>query len=353
MTRIAVMSFAHPHAVSYLQVLSRLPGVEVLASDPGHSGRPAGESGGPALAAELGVRYVDGYDELLAWRPDGVVVCAETSVHPELVGRAAAAGAHVLCEKPLATSLVDARAMIDSCAAFGVFLMVAYPVRFSPAFSSLREMVSAGALGQVLAVTGTNNGRLPVDSRAWFGDSELSGGGAVMDHIVHLADLLDCLSGGVPATSVYAVTNRVVHAGRVAVETGGLLSVSYAVGLISPFHCSWSRPDSYPTWGGCSLQLVGSEGIADLGAFGSRVEGHSNTRGALWLPYGPDLDQLLLEEFLDAVRTGRAGQPDGAVGYRTLEIALAGYRSVLSGQPVVLPTSEEAGPGVHGRRQWN
>ena len=336
------MSFAHPHAISYLRVLSRLPGVEVLTSDPGHSVRPPGESGGPDLAAQLGVGYVDGYDELLAWRPDGVVVCAETSAHAELVNRAAAAGAHVLCEKPLATSLADARGMVDACAAADVSLMVAYPVRFSPAFVALRQAFDAGALGHVRAVTGTNNGRLPISGRAWFGEAELAGGGAVMDHIVHLADLLDCLTDGVPATEVYAVTNRVMHADRVSVETGGLLSVSYANGLIATFDCSWSRPDSYPTWGGCAIQLVGSEGTADLDAFASRVDGHSTAAGPLWLPYGPDLDELLLQEFLDAVRTGRAGQPDGEVGYRTLEIALAGYRSALTGQPVALPLSDDA-----------
>ena len=334
--KIGLMSFAHPHAVSYARALTSRLDVTVLACDPDHAVRPAGESGGPELAASLGVDYVDSYAALLDWGPDGVVVCSENQRHRELVEQAASAGVHVLCEKPLATTLADARAMIDSCAAADVSLMVAYPVRFSPVFAALRSAHAAGALGVVRAVSGTNNGQIPMGSRAWFVDPELAGGGALMDHTVHLADLVDCLFDGTPAVSVYAATNALLHAGRVSVETGGLVSVRYANGVIACFDCSWSKPDSYPTWGGLTLQLTGTEGVADLDAFSSRVSGHSASGGDLWLPYGTDTDQLLVEEFVAAIRSGRRPQPDGEVGYRTLEIALAGYRSASTGQPVDL-----------------
>jgi predicted dehydrogenase len=334
--KIALMSFAHLHAASYARVLAALPGVELRASDPNHHERPPGESGGPELAAALGVAYVDSYAELLAWGPDAVVVCAENARHRALVELAAGAGAAVLCEKPLATTLADARAMIDACARAGVVLMVAYPVRFSPAFGTLRTAYDAGSLGQVVALTGTNNGRLPTGSRSWFVDPQQAGGGAMMDHTVHLADLVDCLFAGVPAVSVYAVANQIMHAGEVSVETGGLVSIRYANDVIATFDCSWSRPDSHPTWGGLTLQLVGTDGIADLDAFGSRVEGQT-AAGPLWLPYGTDTDELLIREFVGAVATGRRPQPDGEAGYRSLQIALAGYESLSAGQPVRLP----------------
>ncbi|MET1004300.1 MAG: Gfo/Idh/MocA family oxidoreductase [Propionibacteriaceae bacterium] len=340
-TKIAVMSLAHLHAVSYIRALTALPGVEVRVSDPDHSARPTGEIGGVELARTLGVPYVDSYAELLAWQPDGVIVCSENGRHRELVEQAAAAGAQVLCEKPLATNPADARAMIEACQAAGVFLMVAYPVRFSPAFAALRNAYDEGRLGEVVAVTGTNNGQIPIGNRAWFVDPELAGGGSLMDHTVHLADLLDLLWGGVPVTSVYATTNRILHAQRVAVETGGLVSLRYANGVIATIDCSWSKPDSYPTWGGLTLQLVGTGGIADLDAFASRVGGHSETAGnAVWLPYGTDSDARLIEEFVDAIVTGRVPQPDGEVGYRTLLVAAAGYASVQSGQPVDVRTIE-------------
>lgn len=338
--KIGILSFAHPHAASYARVLAGRPGVEVVGADPGHAERPPGEVGGPALAAALGVGYVETYAELLAGEPDGVIICAENARHRELVELATAGtpgrSPHILCEKPLATTLADARAMIDRCAVAAVHLMVAYPVRFSTAFSALRSVYDSGGLGRLAAATGTNNGRIPVGDRAWFVDDKLAGGGALMDHTVHVADLLDCLFGE-RAEDVYAVANHILHRDRVRVETGGLVSIRYAGGLVATIDCSWSKPDSFPTWGGLTLQLVGSGGIADLDAFGARVEGHSEgQRNGIWLPYGPDADQALITEFLDAVADGRRPQPDGEAGYRSLEIALAGYASLRTGQPVRL-----------------
>lgn len=333
--RIGLMSFAHLHAAAYAAALTAMPDIEVRASDPGHVERPD-EAGGPSLATELGIGYAATYAELLAWQPDAVIICSENSRHRELTELAAAAGAHVLCEKPLATTVADGQAMIEACRVAGVSLMVAYPVRFSVGFAALAETYRSGALGEVIAVTGTNNGRIPLDSRAWFIDPELSGGGSITDHTVHVADLLDHLFDGSPAQSVYATSNQIMHAGDVSVETGGLVSIRYANGVQATIDCSWSKPDSYPTWGGLTLQLVGTEGIADLDAFGQRVGGHSNSQGSLWVPYGADADAALIGEFLDAVRTGRRPQPDGEVGLRTLAIVQAAYESVRTGAVVEL-----------------
>lgn len=339
--KIAVMSFAHLHAVSYIRCLQAL-GVELLTADPDHVDRPAGEAGGAELAAELGARYVDSYAEMLKWRPDGVVVCSENSKHRELVELAASAGAHVLCEKPIATTLADARAMINACTAQSVNLMIAYPVRFSPAFVALQDTLRSGRLGTPVAVTGTNNGRIPLDQRAWFVDPLMCGGGSMTDHIVHVADLLDSLFESARVRSVYATTNAIMHAGQVAVETAGLVSVSYDNGVAATIDCSWSRPASYPTWGGLTLQLVGSRGIADMDAFSQRVDGHSESAGnGVWLPYGTDSDAVLMAEFVSSIADGRVPQPDGEVGFRTLQIVAAGYESVRTGQPVTLAASSE------------
>lgn len=334
--KIAVLSFAHLHAVSYVTHLLDL-GAEVMTADPGHHDRPADEAGGPSLAAELGVAYVDSYEEALAWGPDGVIVCSENAQHRPLVELAAAAGAQVLCEKPIATTLTDARAMIDACAAAGVNLMIAYPVRFSPAFTALSQTVGSGALGKTLAITGTNNGRIPLDSRSWFVDAAQAGGGSLTDHTVHVADLLDSLLGPSRVTSVYATTNRILHHDKVDVETAGLVSMAYDNGVVATIDCSWSKPPSYPTWGGLTLQVVGTAGIADMDAFSQRVDGYSES-GAhpQWLAYGTDSDALLVTEFVASIAEGRAPQPDGEVGYRTLQIVAAGYESVHTGQPVDL-----------------
>ncbi|HEY5981225.1 MAG TPA: Gfo/Idh/MocA family oxidoreductase [Microlunatus sp.] len=335
------MSFAHVHAASYARLLREWPGVEVVASDPDH-GRRVGETGGAVMAADLGVDYVDDYAALLACRLDGVIVCAENVEHRPLVELAAESGAHVLCEKPIATTLADAGAMTAACAKAGVQLMIAHPVRFAPAFAGLQAMVAAGTLGEIVSVAGTNNGRIPRGERAWFVDPDAAGGGALTDHLVHVLDLLDALWPGSRVAGVYAVANRVLHP-EAAVETGGLAALRLELESGSGrrevpvvIDASWSRPDSYPTWGGLTLRLIGTGGIGDLDPFALRVGGHLEAaRNGAWIPYGPDLDALLLTSFLNVVAGRATAAPDGAAGTRGLAVVLAAYASVSSGQPVV------------------
>jgi len=334
--RIGLMSFAHVHAASYASLLGARPGVELLASDPDHHRRP-GETGGASMAESLGVAYLPDYQALLAEQPDAVIVCAENNEHRRLTELAAIAGAHVLCEKPIATTLDDAHAMTDACAAAGVQLMIAHPVRFAPAFIGLAETVAAGTLGQVLSIAGTNNGRIPRGDRAWFIDPTAAGGGALTDHLVHVLDLIDALWPGVRVSSVYALANRLLHP-ELEVETAGLgvLRLELATGSVPvTIDASWSRPSGYATWGGLTLRVIGSRGISELDPFALRVGGHlSSTANEAWIPYGPNLDALLLDSFLAVVAGDAVAAPDGAAGTRGLAVVLAAYESLRTGQPV-------------------
>jgi 1,5-anhydro-D-fructose reductase (1,5-anhydro-D-mannitol-forming) len=339
--RVGIASFAHVHAAGYARLLASRPDVELVTSDPEPDTRDKGQLRGAALAAELGVTHLASYDDLFASDLDAVVVCTESSRHRALVEQAAAAGVHVLCEKPLATTMEDAVAMREACDAAGVSLMTAYPVRFHPGFRDLRQRVRRGDLGRVLAVTGTNNGQAPMASRRWFVDLDLAGGGALMDHTVHLADLLDDLFDDRPR-AVYAQVNRVVHRNEVDVDTGGLVVLTYADGCAATIDCSWSAPSSYPGWGGLTLTVEGERGSASLDAFADRLEVFDDKAGGLrWHPFGVDLDSLMLEEFLGAVRDGRAPQPDGSVGCRTLEVVLSAYASARSDAVVLLEGSDD------------
>lgn len=330
--RVGLMSLAHTHAVSYASALASRPGVEVIASDPFHSERPAGEVGGAAFADSLGIGYRESYDELLA-EVDAVIVCSENVRHRDDVERAAAASVHVLCEKPLATSAPDAKAMADACREAGVVLMVAFPVRYSSEVVALATSIETGALGQIVSFTGTNNGKLPA-ARSWFADPALAGGGALTDHVVHLADIMDLLLGGVLPDSVYAVEGRALHPGA-AVETEGMVSLQYPGGIIATIDCSWSRPDSYPVWGGLTLHAVGTSGTLSIAPFHRRVDGFSSARGEqLWMSFGENPDSHMITAFLNAIAGSDAAYPDGATGVRTSAVVEAAYASVRSGQPV-------------------
>ena len=227
--------------------------------------------------------------------------------------------------------------MTEGCAAAGVQLMIAHPVRFAPAFAGLADTIGSGALGQIVSIAGTNNGRIPRGDRAWFIDPTAAGGGALTDHLVHVLDLIDALWPGVAVSSVYAVANRILYPDA-AVETAGLASLrlELATGAVPvTIDASWSRPEGYATWGGLTLRVIGSGGISELDPFALRVGGHlSSTGNAAWISYGPDLDALLLDAFLSVVAGEAVAAPDGAAGTRGLAVVLAAYESVRTGQPV-------------------
>lgn len=334
--KVGLLSFAHVHATGYATLLRGMPGVELLTSDPDASSAPAGEVRGAALAEQLGVRHADSYRELFEWGPDAVIVASENARHRPLVELAAKHGVDVLCEKPLATTAADAEAMVAACRGAGVRLGVAYPVRFSPGYAALRETVRGGGAGRVLTVAGANNGRLPADSRAWFTDPELAGGGALMDHTVHIADLLDDLFGEARAEEVYAQTNNLMYdADGVPVETAGLVTVRYDNGAVATVDASWSHPDHHHTWGGLELQLVGERATLEMDAFVQSVSGFDDRRqrGVL-LPWGTNLDAAMVRAFLYGADPDAVQVADGEAGLRSLRIALAAYESALSGRPV-------------------
>ncbi|WP_328501574.1 Gfo/Idh/MocA family oxidoreductase [Streptomyces sp. NBC_00457] len=335
--RVAVLSFAHVHAATYIGLLRDREDIELITADP--DAPPDDPTRGRDLAERLGAAYVDTWDEVFALSPDAVLVTSENARHRHLVERAAASGAHVLCEKPLATTEADARAMIDACARAGVGLMTAYPVRFSPAFVALRRVLADGLLGGLISVHGANNGSNPARSRPWFADQELAGGGALADHTVHLADLVDALLDGEQAAEVYAQANSILDDGGPApdVETAGLVTIRYPGGVVAAVDASWSHPPDHPTWGGLAMTCVGEKAIVEFDAFPPLLGGFDSATGRdRWEAGGADLDAAMLDEFLDAVRTGRRPSPDGESGLRTLRIVLAAYESLRTGQPVAL-----------------
>ncbi len=333
-TRIAILSFAHLHAEAYIGNLRAIVGVEVIGiADEKH---------------ERGEHYADlfdtplysSYEALLAEQPDGVLVCSENARHRPLVEMAAEAGAHILCEKPLATSLADAQAMLDACDAAGVILMTAFPMRFSTPLIEVKAMLDGGGLGKVYGCNTTNQGQMPRRHREWFVDKYLAGGGAVMDHTVHLADILRWYLEN-EVVEVYAQTNRILYADTVDVETGGLLMLTFADGTFASIDCSWSRPLRYPTWGGLALELVGERGLVSVDAFRQTMSTHGRPeKHTAWSFWGSDANQAMVDEFIAAIRETRPPAVTGYDGYKALEVALAAYASVQTGQPVTLPLNE-------------
>lgn len=328
MIRVALLGVAHVHADGYGAWLAGQVGAEVVgfAEDD------------PVLAVDFArntrLRHLPLAD-VLAAAPQGVIVCSETAHHRTYVEAAAQAGAHVLCEKPIATTLEDAHAMLEACARAGVAFHTAFPVRYSPAVQDLRAAVHAGQLGTVLSYSGVNHSVAPDHERGWFSDPLRSGGGAGMDHIIHVVDLLHHLGDRVKA--VYAQLRPVpawLLPGREATDAAGLVTLTLASGAVATIDCSWSRPRAYPRWGHLTVDVTGTAGLRSLDVFAEHVT-VTGSRGRHWAGYGHDLNAAMLRDFLRVC----AGRPalllaDGQAGLRSLEVVLAAYDASRRGHPV-------------------
>jgi predicted dehydrogenase len=339
--KIGIVSFAHPHAASYLHDLGARRDVELRATDSGSFASTGTPLRGRAFAERYDVPYVETYEELLSWHPHAVIVCSENTRHAPDAIRAMSIGAHVLVEKPMATTTEEARRMIAASEAAGVGLMVSHPMRFTPMYLALRDLVRDGGLGRILGATGANIGQLPMGGHGWFTDVALSGGGALIDLTVHIADLLGDLLGSTRATSVYAVANRILHSHNplVDVETAGFVTVRYADGSVATIDCSWSQPDGSPTWGGLTLEVIGTEGVSTIAPFAPHVGGlEAGTGRQIQLAFGVDSTVPMIDEFLASIREGRRPNPDGVAGLRSVAIMEAAQRSATLGT-VVSPVS--------------
>lgn len=333
---VAILGCAHcSHAWSYARALSASPAARLVGvyDDNRRLADP--------VVSDFGAPYFADAAELVALpQVEAVVVCSSTVEHRGLVELAAANGCAVLCEKPIATTYEDAVAMVAACAAAGVPLQMAFVTRFHPLVAEVRTAIDAGELGDLLAIVGGNRGRppLPPAYPPWITDAAQSGGGALMDHSVHLTDVMRHLSGSEVVRVSAEVGSRLWSCG---VDDVALLSLVFDSGMVASVDPSWSVPADNPWDYDFFLRFLGTGGsldIDDLGASLQLVSGRT-TRGMRLVPFGVDVDVLMVEGFLESVRSGELVAPgaNGDDGVRSLEIALAGYESAATAAPVTLP----------------
>lgn len=324
--KVGIMSLAHLHADSYAHCLLTNPRAEFVGladHDPERAARKA---------EQYGVRCFESYEALLESGIEAVLICSENVRHHPLALMAARAGKHILCEKPLATRVADGQAMIDACREAGVLLFTAFPCRFSPAMARLKALVEAGEVGEVLALRGTNRGWNPL---GWFNDPELAGGGAMMDHTVHVADLMRWLLKA-EVEEVYAeIGNNMYHAGY---EDTAMLTLTFTNGVFATLDSSWSRPRTFPTWGDVTLAVIGTKGIIEMDLFAQYMTYYDDKSGRVrQLFWGDNLDYQMVEEFLRAIEGEEVSiLATGEDGVRAVEVAIAGYESARQGAPVKL-----------------
>ena len=325
--KIGFLSFAHMHAASYANCLQQIHDVEIVGIYDDNTTR------GQQMADHFDVPFFAAAESLFKAGLDGVIICSENVNHRPMVEMAADHTNYILCEKPIATTIEDAQAMINYCAAADTQLQIAFPVRFAPAIQNLKEMLDQEKFGQVLSAKCTNHGSMP---GGWFVDSALAGGGAVMDHTVHVIDVLRWFWES-EVVEVYAeVGESLLHPG-LGIDDAGMLSFRLANGVYGTLDTSWSRPKSYPIWGDVKIEITGKQGVAYVDAVREHLLLSSDQVGkSQWVGWGSNMDMGLIQNFVGMIREKREPSITGYDGLKALEVALAAYQSAREGRPVQL-----------------
>ena len=288
------------------------------------------------LAQQTNNRAYANFDEMLA-DVDVVDICTPTHLHHEMVLRAAAAGKHVVCEKPLARTLAQAEEMMAACTAAGVKLLVAHVVRFFPEYALAQQKAENGEIGKTAVIRlkrGTFQPKKAADN--WFVDVEKSGG-MMLDLMIHDFDYARWVAGDV--VQVYAKNISGSHDGT-AVDHG-LAILTHANGTISHVEGSWAYP---PPLFRTRLEIAGDNGLiqfdsGQMAAIGVHLHQQGNDAPDVPLPGSPLSENpytTQIKEFYDYLVNDGAVRVTAVDGYKALQIALAAIQSAQTGQPVAI-----------------
>jgi len=227
-TGISVISFAHGHANAYCQVMGDFLDVTLVSAwDDNHER-------GQRAAENFGMQFCQDVDEVLGDpRVDAVIITCETNRHADFIERAAAAGKHILCQKPLATTLEDCDRIIRAVNQYQVKFSMGYQMRHDPVNQKIKELLEAGAVGKVAIVRRRHS--IPVLLNADFvnGPSRwhidpIANVGMFFDDASHAADWFYWMLGR--PTSVMAEIDNVVT--DVAPDDNGIAVYRFAQGEI-------------------------------------------------------------------------------------------------------------------------
>lgn len=320
--RLGILGVAHMHCWSYVHSFKNSSEVELV----GFYERD--EKRKTHFAKDAGLTCFESLADLIK-ECDIAAVCSENVFHKEFVLAAAKAGVHVLSEKPLATTVADGEEMVKAARAASINLMTAFPCRFSPAYQSLKRRIQNNEVGRILALRTTNRGRCPFD---WFVDRSVSGGGAMIDHTVHVADLLLDLLGEEPSqVSAHIGSNRYGQDW----EDTAMLCLDYKDGRFATLDSSWSRPQNFKTWGDVTITALGESGTLFIDLFNQSFQVYRDGESYGLSGYGSDMDRLMIQEFIQSVQQGRDPIVTGEHGLAAVKVALAGYESLRSAKTLV------------------
>ena len=350
---------------NHVNAFRALDGVEIVGVcdiDPARAHATAREWGIPNAVSTVGA--------LLALDLDVVSVCTPHPTHEEVVLQAAAAGVHVLCEKPIAVELASAERMVQACDDAGVKLGVLFQRRFWPAAQRIRAAIDDGTLGRpILGQCSVMLHRDPdyYSRDAWRGTWANDGGGVLMTQAIHYIDLLQWFMGDV--SEVYGRIKTYKHGKHIEVEDSATAVITFTSGAMATLEASTAVSPSLGVQvritgeTGASASLTefpeGSDGRVDLWAVSGSVSTEpAHPEGAEPnVPLATINSQLIphhaaqVRDFVRAVSEGSEPAITGQDATKALRILLAVYESSRTGSPVrftPLPESAQSLAQVGG-----
>ena len=307
-----------------------------------------------AFARRFGIpRFFTDYRRLLAVPEiDLVVIGIPNHLHCQVVLDAAAAGKHIVIEKPLCLSLAEADRMIAACAKAGVKLMYAEELCFAPKYVRLKQLLDSGALGRATLLKQSEKHDGPHAAHFW--DVERSGGGVAMDMGCHAIEFFRWMLGRPRIKSVYAQMSTQVHGKKTKGDDNAILIVEFENGVIGMAEESWTklggmddRAEIHGSQGVAYADLLHGNSIETYSATGYdyAVEKAGSTKGWSFTIYEEAWNYGFPQEmahFVDCVRRDLPPLVTGRDGRAVLEVIFAAYESARTGRKVYLPFKTKA-----------
>ncbi|MBU6333091.1 MAG: Gfo/Idh/MocA family oxidoreductase [Chloroflexi bacterium] len=301
------------------------------------------------LAEEYRVAYAESLEALLA-RDDVAAVILATPEQFRLpqVRAAAAAGKHILSEKPLAPTVADAQAMRAAAAAAGVNLMVCHTARYRGTFARAHALVADGTVGRVRQMRSYAMGTLAdfrafVDEKPWIADP--AGGGFFFDQAVHNFDFMRYLTGS-EARQVFAFVTTQSDAPWPGMSV--MAQVGFANGAMAQLNLCFELPDCLFPEQTFRFEVVAEHGLLDFDMYTSVRLGQRGAWTTVWSqpsfdfvndPNSPirlEAHAAMLQEFIDSVRERRRPAITADDGIAAVALCEACLRSARTGAVVHL-----------------
>ena len=295
------------------------------------------------IASQYNGKVYSSLDEMLP-DVDVVDICSPTHLHCEMAVKAAAAGKHVVCEKPLARTTQQAQKIVRACHDAGVQLLVAHVVRYFPEYALARAAVAEGQIGKPGVIRlhrGSYRPKKPAGN--WFLD-EVKSGGILMDLMIHDYDYACWIAGEVESVYAQRVTEHHIE----APVDYGLVILNHRSGALSHISGAWAYP---PPAFRTHLEIAGDQGLIEFDSDSTAPIQNLILRAGgadapdVALPSSPVSESpytTQIKEFYHTLADGRPSRIRAIDGLRAVQIAAAALESAHSGQPVKLQSLAEA-----------